>query len=152
MSKTPKDDNTEFHGELDIQKIIFDQIILCNRMRANDPTLYRDCVEQLNLLLPWQQQIEVEEEWEDYTIETKEWRAALLDGEWGSKDPEKPDMINVPGTLRYNPKFNDGKPKQISPIWHEATEVDPALKFKTIMRKLQGIGYTHKTDQTKSGG
>jgi hypothetical protein len=144
------DENIEFRGDLNIQKIIYDQVTLCNRMRASDPALYEDCVDQLKFLLPWQQQIEVEEEWEDYTIEIKEWRPVLLDGELGSADPEHPDMINVPGTLRYNPKFNNGQPKQISPVWHEETKVNPTLLFKKIMLKLQGIGYTHKQDEQQN--
>lgn len=151
MSKTPNisEDNIEFRGDLNIQKIIYDQITLINHMRASNPEIYSDCVDQLKPLIPWQQQIEIEEEWEDYTTEIREWVPIRMDGELGSADPEHPDMINVPGTLRYNPKFNNGNPKQISPIWHEETKINFPLLFKKIMLKLQGIGYTHKQDKEK---
>jgi hypothetical protein len=141
------DEGIEFRGDLNIQKIIYDQITLCNRVRVQDPSLFAECVEELYLLIPWQQQIEVDDEYEDYTNEVKEWRPALIDGELGSSDPDHPDLVNIPGTLRYNPKFNNGQPKQVSPIWHEESVVDPHLKLKKIMLKLQGIGYTHKQDE-----
>jgi hypothetical protein len=150
---TYSDEGMEFRGDLNIQKIIYDQIQMCNRARAQgDSMLYQECVQQLQLLLPWQQQIEVEDEHEDYEEHIEEWRPAMIDGEFGSDDPEQPDLINVPGTLRYNQNFNNGKPKQMSPIWHEETRILPDLLFKKIMQKLQGIGYTHKQDEQMNDG
>jgi hypothetical protein len=125
------DEGMEFRGDLNIQKIIYDQITLINRARSSgDPLLYEECVKQLQLLLPWQQQVEVEDEQVDYEEQIAEWRPVMIDGEYGSSDPKNPDLINVPGTLR----------------------LQPDLLFKKIMLKLQNVGYTHKQDEQMNDG
>jgi hypothetical protein len=147
------DEGMEFRGDLNIQKIIYDQITLINRARSSgDPLLYEECVKQLQLLLPWQQQVEVEDEHVDYEEVIAEWRPVMIDGELGSGDPKNPDLINVPGTLRYKPRFNNGEPKQISPVWYEEVKLTPDLLFKKLMLKLQNVGYTHKQDEQMNDG
>jgi hypothetical protein len=147
------DEGMEFRGDLNIQKIIYDQITLINRARSSgDPLLYEECVKQLQLLLPWQQQVEVEDEQVDYEEQIAEWRPVMIDGEYGSSDPENPDLINIPGTLRYKLRFNNGEPKQISPVWYVETKLQPDLLFKKLMLKLQNVGYTHKQDEQMNDG
>jgi hypothetical protein len=147
------DAGSEFRGDLNIQKIIYDQITMCNRARAQgDPMLYEECVRQLQMLLPWQKQIEIEDEREDYEEKIAEWRPVVIEGDLGSDDPEHPTLVNIPGTLNYNPKFNGGEPKQLSPVFHEETKLVPDALFKKIMQKLQDINYTHKQDEQMNDG
>jgi hypothetical protein len=164
------DNVTEFRGDLNIQKIIYDQVTLCNRARSGDPTVYAECVEQLLLLLPFQQQIKIEEESKDYIMEESGWTSVTMDGDTGSSDPKNPNIINQRKSIRYNPRmrgrmftysYNEetdeytdvketwvmGGPHWLSPIYRESSYTDPGLLFKKIMRKLQGIGYTHKQDE-----
>jgi len=147
------DEGMEFRGDLNIQKITFDLIQVVNHARGQvDAATFSEIVDQLMLQLPWQQQIEIEDESEDYTDHIEEWRAVMIDGELGSSDPDHPDLINIPGTLRYNPKFNDGKPKQISPTFVTEDRENTRAKLKKIMQKLQNIGYTHKQDEQMNDG
>ena len=147
------DEGMEFRGDLNIQKITFDLIQVVNHARGQvDAATFSEIVDQLMLQLPWQQQIEIEDESEDYIDHIEEWRAVMIDGELGSSDPDHPDLINIPGTLRYNPKFNDGKPKQISPTFVTEDRENTRAKLKKIMQKLQNIGYTHKQDEQMNDG
>ena len=163
------DESGEFRGNLDIQRIIYEQIMACNRARATgDRQLYEENVMQLQLLLPWQKQLEIEDESEDYVEEIREWRSVTIEGDKYSDDPRHPTTINALDGIRYNPKLNArwyevefkedetvkvketfkvGGEHWISPEWCVEKRLTPDLLFKKIMQKLQSIGYTHKQDE-----
>lgn len=164
------DASMEFRGDLNIQRIIYDQVTLCNKARSGDPSVYSECVEQLLLLIPFQQQAEIEAETQDYIVNESGWVPVTMDGESGSSDPNNPDVVNQRRSIRYNRnmrgrwftftydedsgEYRDvketwvmGGPHWLSPIYRESSYTDPSQLFKKIMRKLQGIGYTHKQDE-----
>ncbi len=161
-----------FRGDLDPEKLVWLQIRTCNSLHSQgDDILFGNAVMSLFAIIPSSIREDIEEnEWE-YHIKDKVWKPVLMDGEYGSSDPDNPDIINVKGTLRYNSHFKarryeknmiiikdkDGKnieeieikevyevggPHQLSPIYIEDEQWDYYILFKLITGKLEERGLT----------
>jgi hypothetical protein len=143
---------SSYRGDLDPEKMVWIQIQRCNILHSQgEEVLYGNAVMSLLINVPTDIRIEIEsgDLLPLYYTKNKMWRPVLIDGDWGSADPDHPDMINVLGTLRYNPKFNNGQPKQISPVEKEEETWDYYALQRLIMEKLQERGLTWKKQRTE---
>lgn len=172
-----EDLNSSYKENLSPEQLLWLQIRACNTAHnEGDEMGYGNAVKSLLINVPEDIREEVEAQEDLYHKFEKNWRPALVDGEYYSADPERPDIINKKGTLRYNPRFRgrhfektplkdkDGKetgefdyvevyeeggPHQISPLYAEEEIWDYYMLQKLIMAALQEHGLTWKQERTE---
>ena len=143
------DDDISFRGSLDPEKLIWLQIRSCFiAHNLGDEMAFGNAVMGLLAFIPSSKRKEIEAQEEEYIIEDETWVPLRIGGMVLSDDPENPVIINRKGIdLDYDPDFNGGEPKQISPILREVTNYDYYKLFVMIQEALEEAKLSWRVDQ-----
>lgn len=143
-----------FQENLDSEKLVFSQIRACNMAHnEGDEISFGNAVMQLLAIIPSSMRKEIKAQEEEYLTEDEIWVSLKIGGMVLSNDPENPVIINRKGIdLDYDPNFNGGKPKQISPILKKDVNWDYYILFVMIQEALEKGNISWKPDRTRKGG
>ena len=142
-------DDISFRGNLDPEKLVWLQIRECNiAHNSGDETLFGNAVMSLLAIIPTSKRREIEERRDEYVTEEEKWVPLKVGGATLSADPSHPLVINRKGIdLEYSPDFNNGEPKQISPIFKKEEHWDYYTLFVMIQDALEEAKLSWRVDQ-----
>ena len=142
-------DDISFRGSLDPEKLVWLQIRSCFiAHNVGDEIAFGNAVMGLLAFIPSSKRREIEAREDEYIIEEDAWVPLRIGGVSLSSDPEYPVLINRKGIdLDYDPDFNGGEPKQISPIKKHIVKWDYYKLFVMIQEALEEAKLSWRMEQ-----
>jgi hypothetical protein len=142
-------DEISFRGNLDPERLVWLQIRECNIAHNNgDEMRFGNAVMGLLAIIPSSKRREIKARRDEYVILEERWVPWNDGGGALSADPDHPIIINRKGIdLDYDPNFNDGKEKQISPILKKEEKTDYYTLFEMIQDGLEESKLSWRIDQ-----
>jgi hypothetical protein len=137
--------DTEFKQKLDINYIVYNQILKCNNASTEgDEARFANGIEALLNMLPKENRARIESDKgrEEY-VETIEQFVYQFSCGHRMGSPEAPIYRNRKDLdWNYSPNINNGEPILVSPITETVEQTNYNKLYKIIMNELQDCGIT----------
>lgn len=136
----------QLQQKVDIQYLVLLQIQKCGASSyEGDDVKYSNACEQLLSMLPVENIKNIEAKKDEYITKIEQPTFKYFCGKQiGTL--ENPVYRNLKGQWNYDRYLNDGKPILVSPIVNEVEQMDYQKLFRLIMKELESIGVTWKSE------